>query len=133
MRRVSWWTAMLMVCALIYEGYPTIAAEGTPTLQQQLARDEPVALARAARQPSAAARGAVVFYRPDHACTRCHTTGEAGSRLGPDLAKSGKEASDVYLVESVLTPSKIIKKGYETVTITTKAGRTFTGLLAEER
>ena len=53
--------------------------------------------------------------------------------LGPDLAKAGKEATDVYLVESVLLPSKVIKKGFETVAITTKAGKTLTGLLAEER
>ena len=61
------------------------------------------------------------------------TTGEDGARLGPDLAKPGKEATDIYLVESVLLPSKVIKKGFETVVIITKAGTTVTGLLAEER
>src|SRR5262249_881060 len=33
----------------------------------------------------------------------------------------------------VLLPSKVITKGYETVVLTTRAGRTLTGLLAEER
>src|SRR5205807_6495693 len=87
----------------------------------------------AAREQGDPSRGAIVFYRPDLACTRCHTAGEGGARLGPDLAQTGKEATDVYLIESVLLPSKVIKKGYETVVVTTKAGRTLTGLLAEER
>src|SRR5262249_62426784 len=64
---------------------------------------------------------------------RCHAAEAGTARLGPDLARAGKEATDVYLVESVLLPSKVIKKGYETVVLTTRAGKTLTGLLAEER
>ena len=77
-------------------------------------------------------RGTIAFHRPDLLCTRCHTAGAEGARLGPDLAKLGKEATDVYLIESILLPSKVIKKGFETVVITTKAGKTVTGLVAEE-
>src|SRR4051794_2800074 len=108
------------------------AAEPGPALQQQLLAEDVAALARAARKQGDPSRGALVFYRPDLACTRCHTAGEDGARLGPDLARAGKEATDAYLVESVLQPSKVIKKGYETVAVTTKAGKTLTGLLAEE-
>jgi putative heme-binding domain-containing protein len=107
--------------------------EPGPTLQQQLLKENVANLAKAAREQGDASRGAVVFHRPDLLCTRCHTAGEDTTLLGPDLAKAGKEATDVYLVESVLLPSKVIKKGFETVTITTKAGKTVTGLLAEER
>ena len=64
---------------------------------------------------------------------RCHTPGEDSARLGPDLAKIGKDTPDVHLIESILLPSKVIKKGLETIAITTKAGKTITGLLAEER
>jgi hypothetical protein len=39
----------------------------------------------------------------------------------------------VHLIESILLPSKVIKKGFETVVITTHAEKTFTGLVAEER
>jgi putative heme-binding domain-containing protein len=112
---------------------PGRAAGPAPTLQQQLLNEGAAALARAARAQGDPARGAQVFYRPDLACTRCHTAGEDGARLGPDLSRAGKEATDVYLVESVLLPSKAIKKGYETVVLTTKAGKVLTGLLAEER
>ena len=105
----------------------------SPTLQQQLLKEDAASLARAAREQGDPSRGAIVFHRPDLVCTRCHTAGEDGPHLGPDLAKVGKEATDVYLVESILLPSKVIKKGFETVIITTKAGKTVTGLLAEER
>ncbi|HEY7313562.1 MAG TPA: DUF6797 domain-containing protein [Gemmataceae bacterium] len=108
-------------------------AETTPTLHQQLLKENLAALARAAREQGDASRGAIAFHRPDLLCTRCHATGDAGARLGPDLAKVGKEASDIYLLESVLFPSKVIKKGFETVMLTTKTGKTVTGLLSEER
>ena len=39
------------------------------------------ALAEAARTEGDAARGAVVFYQPELACTRCHVAGAA--RWGP--------------------------------------------------
>ncbi len=53
--------------------------------------------------------------------------------MGPDLAKIGADVTDAYLIESILRPSQVIKKGYEPITIATSDGRTFTGLLAEER
>jgi putative heme-binding domain-containing protein len=118
----------------IWEGPPAVLGpESKPPLQQQLLQEDVSALARAVRAQGDATRGALVFYRPDLQCARCHATGEEGARLGPDLARAGKEATDVYLIESILLPSKVIKKGFETIVITTKAGKTVTGLLAEER
>ena len=52
---------------------------------------------------------------------------------GPTWPRSARTRSDVELVESILEPSKVIKKGYEPVTIATDDGRTITGLLVEER
>jgi putative heme-binding domain-containing protein len=108
-------------------------AEPAPTLQQQLLKEDAATLAKEARAQGDASRGAIVFYRPDMLCQRCHAVAEDTVRLGPDLSKEGKEATDIYLVESVLLPSKVIKKGFENVVITTKAGKTLSGLLAEER
>src|SRR5262249_1701230 len=110
----------------------TLGAEEPSGLQQQLVKESTAALAKASRMLGDPGRGAVVFYRPELNCTRCHTAGEDGARLGPDLAKAGKEATDEYGVESILLPSKVIKKGYETVAIVTKTGSTVSGLLAEE-
>jgi putative heme-binding domain-containing protein len=101
-------------------------------LEEQLVKEGVAALARAARQHGDAGRGALVYFRPELTCTRCHGNGDEAGTLGPDLAKAGKEATDEYLVESVLFPSKVIKKGYETVTVITKSGKIISGLVALE-
>jgi putative heme-binding domain-containing protein len=128
--RDFWLSASIHLALLAW--VPAANPIPAPALQQHLEREGVAALAKASREQGDATRGAVVFYRPELACTRCHTAGEDGARLGPDLALAGKDASDTYLVESVLFPSKVIKKGFETITVTTKAGKTLTGLLAEE-
>ena len=45
----------------------------------------------------------------------------------------GKPVHGADLVEAILEPSKTIRKGYETVTVVTKAGKTLTGRLIENR
>jgi len=101
-------------------------------LQDQLAKEPAAELANAARERGDAGRGAVLFFQPFLTCAKCHD-GEAGTQLGPDIAKAGKEATAEYLVESLLSPSKVIKKGYESVVLSTVDGRSLTGLIAEER
>ena len=89
----------------------------------------PRAIARDARRLGDPRRGAVLFYQPSLTCTKCHVSETGTPSLGPDLTALGKDATDTYLVESILEPSKVIKKGYETVTISTEDGRIVTGLL----
>lgn len=100
-------------------------------LHQQLAAEPPAALAKAARERGDAGRGAALFFQPALACAKCHDA-EAETRLGPDPAAAGKDASAEYLVESVLFPSRVLKKGFETVTVVTADDRTLTGLVAAE-
>ncbi|MCH9778948.1 MAG: c-type cytochrome [Planctomycetes bacterium] len=78
-------------------------------------------------------RGALVFYKSVAACIKCHDSGKGASPLGPDLTKAEKTLTDEYLVESILSPSKKIKKGFETVTIVTTDGKLVSGLVAEDR
>ncbi len=110
------------------------AADPTPplTLTQQLLKEPIADLAKAARQKGDAGRGAVLFFQPFLTCAKCHDA-ETGTQLGPDLAQAGKEATAEYLIESVLAPSKAIKKGYEPLTVSTTDGRTIIGLLVEEK
>lgn len=110
-----------------------VGAESAPTLQQQLIKEDIANLSRDAREKGDASRGALAFYRQDMACIRCHSVGDDNNKYGPDLTKLGKDATDAYLVESMILPSKVIKKGFETVVITTKAGKTISGLLAEDK
>lgn len=132
---MSGWKAAAGAVAAVAGLVGLVDGQAVPAagLQAQLIAEGADALARAARQQGDAARGAVVLYQPHLTCTKCHALGDEGPRLGPDLARAGKEAIGVYLVESLLTPSKVIKKGYETVAITTTKGKTVTGLLAEEK
>jgi putative heme-binding domain-containing protein len=102
------------------------------SLQDQLAAEGAAALARAARAEGNAQRGAIVFHQPYLACAKCHTLGEKEETLGPNLAKIGKDLTPKQLVESVLEPSKIIRKGFETVTVETTSGDVISGLVIEE-
>jgi putative heme-binding domain-containing protein len=102
------------------------------SLQARLTREPVATLAKAARERGDAGRGAVLFFQPFLSCAKCHDS-EVGTQLGPDLAQSGIDATAEYLVEAVLQPSKVIKKGYEPLTINLIDGRTLTGLLAEEQ
>ncbi len=103
-----------------------------PSLHDALTHEPVPALAKAARERGDAGRGAVLFFQPFLTCAKCHDA-DAGTQLGPDIAKAGKEATAEYLVESVLFPSKVVKKGYETVVLNTTDGKTLTGLIAEEK
>ncbi len=103
------------------------------SLEQQLQQESPAALAQAARQRGDVNRGAVLFYQPYLTCTKCHSLDPQATLLGPDLTLPAPEKTDVYLVESVLEPSKAIKKGYEPIVVITDEGKSITGLLAEDR
>src|SRR3954462_12546493 len=108
---------------------------GAQTLENLLSAEAPETLARAAREQGDPRRGAILFHQAYLACARCHAVGEdvGTSTLGPDLTKlDRKEATDAYLVEAVLVPSKAIRKGFEPVSLATADGGTITGLLVEE-
>lgn len=125
--------AMHELLGNLWEVAADIAPSTAPlTLTQQLLQESPADLAKAARERGDAGRGAVLFFQPFLTCARCHDP-EVGTRLGPDIAQAGKEATAEYLIESVLLPSKSIKKGYESLTVITTDGRTVTGLLVEEK
>ncbi|MFN0055767.1 MAG: DUF6797 domain-containing protein [Planctomycetales bacterium] len=89
-------------------------------------------LAAAAREVGDAVRGAVVFFQPHMACSKCHTVGNGAPQgLGPNLAVFDKPVSDEALVESVLWPSKVIRSEYQSVTVVTADGKSLTALLVE--
>src|SRR5262249_10117727 len=90
----------------------------------------PGVLARLAGRERDAARGGLLFFQPHMACSKCHAVGDGkASTLGPDLTKIEKTTSDETLIESVLLPSKVIRKGYEPVVIVTADGRTLNGFV----
>jgi len=76
-----------------------------------------------------AARGEKIFRRKDLNCLSCHGIGGAGGQVGPDLAGIGAGAQLDYLTEAVLLPGKVVKEGFETGVIITKAGEFFSGII----
>jgi len=121
---------------LFFANEPTIAediASAPLNLEQQLQKEDPASLARAAREQGDVTRGAIAFYQPHLACTKCHDPGGEKSPLGPDLTKPDDDVSDRHFVDSLLRPSNAIKKGYESVVVITDEGKAVTGLLAEDR
>lgn len=102
------------------------------TLDEDLRRVPPAELAALAKTEGDAARGAVLFFQQHMACSKCHAVGNVPLKsLGPDLAEIGKEVSDEALVESVLLPSKVIRKGFESATVVTADGKSLSVLLVE--
>ena len=115
----------------------TAWGQGT-TLQDQLVAEGPASLAKSARSDGNPGRGAIIFHQPFLACSKCHTVGQNSSlmALGPDLTRLEKttktEAFAESLAESILEPSKVIRKGFEPVIVQLADGKTVTGLFVEE-
>jgi putative heme-binding domain-containing protein len=74
-------------------------------------------------------RGQTVFNSSKAACVSCHTIGYQGGKLGPDLTRIGQMRGERDLLEAILFPSASFARGYEPVMVTTKSGRTVSGVL----
>jgi putative heme-binding domain-containing protein len=101
-------------------------------LERELTAVSAAELADEAARFGDAKRGAVLFYQPQMACRQCHSVDGSKSPLGPALSEKRSDATNAFLVESVLHPSKVIRKGFETAVVVTNDGKVVTGLLVEE-
>lgn len=99
---------------------------------QALSAAELQELAKTALRDGNAARGETIFRRKDLTCTACHAIGGVGGKVGPDLTSIGASAQPDYLIESVLYPNRKIKEGYHSVSVETKGGMEYTGVVASE-
>lgn len=122
-------TILLVVVA---SGQPPSSGTGADLLEQQLLKEDLADLARAAREQGDPVRGAILFHQPHLSCVKCRLPQDQEPPFGPDLARPSEKLTDVYLVDSILLPSKVIKKGFESMTVVTKKGSTLTGLLVKE-
>ena len=89
-----------------------------------------------------AARGEKLF-RGSAGCSTCHIVQGTGGRLGPELTNIATARSQDALVESIRYPSRRLANGlientkefpqeYETVTVVTEEGKSFTGVTLNE-
>jgi putative membrane-bound dehydrogenase-like protein len=77
-------------------------------------------------------RGQAVFNNPKAACAACHTIGYVGGKAGPDLTRVGQIRNERDLLESIVFPSASFVRGYEPIQVTTKSGKTFSGVLRKD-
>ncbi len=75
-----------------------------------------------------AARGAPVFKEQ---CAVCHKLFNEGENIGPDL--TGAERGNLeFLLTSLVDPSAMIRKEYQSQAVALRDGRVLTGLILEE-
>lgn len=65
-------------------------------------------------------------------CGKCHVINGKGKKVGQELTGIGAIQTPEYLIESVLQPSAVIVKGYETMYVITEDGIPYNGLIKSE-
>jgi putative membrane-bound dehydrogenase-like protein len=101
-----------------------LAGQATPTRQKII--DEYKA---ALELKSEAKRGKDVFKR---VCSTCHRLDNVGVEVGPDLLSALRNKTPEILMVDILDPSRDVDPRYINYVVTTKAGRSFTGMIAVE-
>jgi putative heme-binding domain-containing protein len=114
------------------------AAKGTAEFQLRFRRksataeQERLALAALSRAGNPE-RGRQLFLNAEKSlCTKCHRVGDQGERVGPELTGLGSRFSKVYIVESILEPSRAISPSFETTAVTLKNGKVISGVKVAE-
>lgn len=65
-------------------------------------------------------------------CSKCHSVGNKGGRIGPALDRIASRRSAQHIMESILEPSKDIDPLYEAVQVVTADGRVIKGVRINE-
>ncbi|MEP3479060.1 MAG: hypothetical protein ABJZ55_07430 [Fuerstiella sp.] len=102
------------------------------TLTKDLLKEPAEKLVAQARESGNIVRGAILFHQGNIACAKCHRPTADQDRIGPDLSRLGKDVTDVSLVESILQPSRVIKKEYQTTIVVKTDGRTSNGVIVQQ-
>jgi putative heme-binding domain-containing protein len=99
------------------------SAEKATLLAKYKAMVPPDALKKADRN-----HGRLLF---SHTCASCHTLFGEGGKIGPDLTGS-QRTNPEYLLTKLIDPSAFVARDYQLTIVTTKSGRTLSGLVKEE-
>lgn len=111
---------------------PLVAEEpANEKLEQELLAESLAKLVSDAWKQGDATKGAKVFYREKTACATCHDA-KADFQLGPKLTLPREQATEEFLVQSILKPSASILKGFQSVTVITDEGAVVSGYLVEK-
>jgi len=73
--------------------------------------------------------GKKLFFNAEKSqCIKCHRIGDQGERIGPELTGVGSRFSPIYIIESILEPSRTIAPSFETYLVALKTGKVLTGV-----
>ena len=114
-------------------------AQNRQLLEVQLKSEPLESLAKMARQNGDASRGALLFFKRELNCAKCHLAKDGVSQLGPELEKLGEQLKNQtdsqqvqHIIESLLKPSAKIREGYQTISLTDLEGKQLNQLLVKE-
>jgi putative membrane-bound dehydrogenase-like protein len=80
-----------------------------------------------------AERGRKIFLDVNRSsCLKCHRLGDQGEKIGPELTGVGDRLARVYLIESILEPSRTIAPSFETLVVEMSDGKLFSGVAVAE-
>lgn len=101
-------------------------------LAERLQALSPSVIAAQSQMRGDPVRGSIIFHTSAAGCIKCHADGSGPSPLGPRLPEISPDASDAYLIEAILQPSRSIREGYETIAVVGRDGRVRTGVIASQ-
>src|SRR5262249_45227651 len=102
---------------------------GKPFTKDRPRPEETMAWLKRLEGPADAEAGRRIFFHPRLAnCSRCHRVDGRGSDIGPDLSGIGRTERR-HVLESILQPDLIVAPAYQTWTILTADGKTYTAML----
>lgn len=132
---VACWGGLVIFGSLARASEPGAVTKNS--LSKQLAEQAVADLAGACISQGDPARGEAIYKREKLGCVKCHVVTpevqQQGRRsIGPDQTAVGDRLTPVQLVESVLYPSRVIAKGYESFVVLTDAGTVHKGVLVSQ-
>jgi putative heme-binding domain-containing protein len=110
---------------------PEIRDRARKLLQDNLPADRKEVLTRykpAVETKGDAQRGKEIFKKN---CATCHRVAGVGIDVGPDIADTRTKTLDALLID-ILNPNQAIDNNYVNYLVTTKSGKSLTGIIAGE-
>jgi putative membrane-bound dehydrogenase-like protein len=119
---------------LVQAGSSNAPVEFHLRFRRKSAREEHEKLTQAAlTRPGNAERGRRLFFDQQKSlCLTCHQLGNQGVLIGPELTGIGTRFSRIYVIESILDPSRTIASSFVTLMVPLKNGEVLNGVKVAE-
>ena len=109
----------------------TLAQRAEKLFASTISQDRVEVLAKyqaAAENKGDATRGRAIFEKN---CVTCHRVANIGTNVGPDIGDT-RDKLPSYLLMNILDPNRAVDANYFGFTLTTKQGKSYTGLVKAE-